>query len=96
MGFKDYLDILLGLLSFLGVWVLNVMWRTIKDLELANQKITDKLQSVELRVVSDYAKKTDVDENMKALFKRFATLEDRMMERLDSIRDRLDQKADKK
>jgi len=95
VGIKEILDVLLGLLSFLGVWVLNTMWRNMKELEEANEKIVEKLQSLELQLVRDFAKKADVDENTKALFQRFGRLEERMMEKLDIIRDKLDQKADK-
>ena len=64
---------------------LNVVWGALKDLQIADKDLTEKVASIEVLVAGDYVRKDDVQEISKAIFAK-----------LDRIEDKLDHKMDKK
>lgn len=64
---------------------LNVVWGALKDLQIADKELTEKVASIEVLVAGDYVRKDDVQEISKAIFAK-----------LDRIEDKLDHKMDKK
>ena len=69
-----------GVLGFL----LNSIWQAVKDLQVADRTLAEKVFDIEILVAGDYLKKSEFAEMNKALFVK-----------LDRIEDKLDQKADK-
>lgn len=72
-----------GLFSLIG-WVFKMVFSSIKDVEKSNSALADKLQRHKLHAAETFATKVDVDRGF-----------DRVMDKLDSIDDKLDNKADK-
>ena len=77
-------NIALGLVAFLGGWVLNSLRESISVLHDADSLLADKVQSIEVLVAGHYVKRDDMDKLAVALFAK-----------LDKIEAKLDNKADK-
>lgn len=84
MNEQQIFNIGIALLSTLGGWMIRIIFESIKELQLRNTDLSQKLASVELVVAGQYAKKDDVDKLATALFSK-----------LDRIEDKLDKKVDK-
>ena len=77
-------NVVLGLVAFLGGWVLNNLKASIDNLQKADSDLTKKVQSIEVLVAGQYVKRDDLDKLTAALFAK-----------LDKIESKLDGKADK-
>lgn len=74
---------LTGFGSLIG-FLLNAVWQAVKDLQLADKELTEKVSKIEVLVAGAYVKKDDFNELSKAIFAK-----------LDRIEDKLDGKVDK-
>jgi hypothetical protein len=77
-------NVLVGLVAFLGGWVLNSLRASIESLQDADSALTTKVQSIEVLVAGSYVKRDDMDRLTAALFAK-----------LDKIENKIDGKADK-
>lgn len=78
-------NIAIGLVAFLGGWILNSLKGSIDALHKADEQLTTKVQSIEILVAGTYVKRDDLQELSKAIFARF-----------DKLDEKLDSKVDKK
>ena len=69
-----------GILGFL----LNTVWQAVKDLQSADKQLVEKMSQIEVLVAGDYAKRSDLDQMVSAIFAK-----------LDRMETKLDKKADK-
>jgi len=69
-----------GLIGFL----LNAVWQAVKDLQVADKELTNKVSEIEVLVAGAYVKKEEFSTAVTALFTK-----------LDRIEDKIDKKADK-
>lgn len=69
-----------GLMGF----ILSAVWQSVKDLQVADVTLAEKVQSIEVLVAGSYVKRDDLDKLTVALFAK-----------LDKIETKLDCKADK-
>ena len=74
----------MGLLAFLGGYLVNSLRENIKDMGKMYSDLSTKVQSIEVMVAGAYIKKDE--------FERVAN---RIFTKLDTIEDKLDKKADK-
>lgn len=88
MDAQTAFNILLGLVAFLGGWVLNSLRESIKSLQKSDAELADKVQHIEVLVAGQYAKRDDVEKNIDKLASA-------LFAKLDKIESKLDQKADK-
>ena len=84
MDMQTSFNIAVGLIAFLGGWVLKNITSSINNLQKADADLTSKVQSIEVLVAGQYVKRDDLDKLMTALFAK-----------LDKIEAKLDGKADK-
>lgn len=84
MDFQFAFNMALGLIAFLGGYVLKSFADTIKSLQSADASLTDKVQRIEVLVAGEYVKHSDFDKMTNALFSK-----------LDKISDKIDSKQDK-
>ena len=77
-------NIVLSISGFLGGWVLKVIWDAVKDLQVADKVLVEKVATIEILIAGNYMSKTDFDKIAIAIFAK-----------LDKIEDKLDKKADK-
>lgn len=81
---QELYNIALGIAAFLGGWWMKVMWETLKDLQVADKELIEKVGAIEVLVAGTYIKRDDFDKMAEAIFRK-----------LDKIEDKLDGKADK-
>lgn len=84
MDIQTAFNILLSLVSFLGVYVLNSLRDNIKALQSSDNELSEKVQNMEVLVAGSYIKREELDKLMHLLFAK-----------LDRIEAKLDTKVDK-
>lgn len=84
MDAQTAFNMVVGLVAFLGGWVLNSLKDSIKSLQSTDSELADKVQHIEVLVAGSYVKRDDLEKLSDALFNK-----------LDKIELKLDGKADK-
>lgn len=64
--------------------MLNALWQAVKDLQLADKELADKVASVDKVIAGDYVRRDEFQDMVKALFLK-----------LDRIEDKVERKADR-
>lgn len=80
MDTQSAFNIVLSLVAFLGGWVLNSLRDAIRNLQVTDAELADKVQHIEVLVAGKYVTRED----LQALFSK-----------LDRIETKLDKKVDK-
>lgn len=75
--------LLAGFGALIG-FLLTAVWQAVKDLQQADNELTNKVAEIKVLVAGDYVKKDEFLKTVTALFTK-----------LDRIEDKLDKKADK-
>jgi hypothetical protein len=75
---------LIGVVVSLGVWIVQMMWKSIQGLKKSNLTNCERINSFEVLVAGHYIRREDVERSIAAIFTK-----------LDRIEDKLDRKADK-
>ena len=81
---QNLFNVGIGLIATLGGWFMRVIWQSVKDLQLANKELTEKLADMEVLVAGEYAKRAEVQQIGASISAQ-----------LNRIEDKLDRKADK-
>ena len=81
---QNIINWLLGGFGTLLGFLLNSIWQAVKDLQVSDKALADKVASIEILVAGDYLKRDEFNHFMEALFKK-----------LDKIDDKLNTKADR-
>lgn len=68
----------------LGGWIMKIIWDSVKSLRDADRQLTEKVNAIEVLVAGKYVTREE-----------FAEITRQLLKKLDSISDKLDQKADK-
>lgn len=84
MDAQVVINIALGLISFLGGWIVKNLQDSMKSLQEADERLTTKVQAIEVLVAGQYIKREDFDKTIAALFAK-----------LDKIDSKLDLKANR-
>ena len=84
MESQTFINIALGLISFLGGWVVKNLQDSMKSLRESDKELTSKVQAIEVLVAGTYIKRDDFDKTIIALFAK-----------LDKIETKLDGKANR-
>jgi hypothetical protein len=87
-GYQAAFNIAFALLGILGGWMLKSLSERLRDLQIADTALTDKVQAIEVVVAGQYAKRDYLDE-------RLDRLSTALFQKLDRIEEKLDGKADK-
>ena len=81
---QSLFNIIVGVCGTLGGWVLKTIWESVRDLQIADKSLADKVFSIEILVAGTYVKRMDFDNLSNALCSK-----------LDRIENKLDGKVDK-
>ena len=84
MDYQTLFNVAVALAGFLGGWVLNNIKSCLDALHVADQSLSEKVQSIEILVAGTYVKRDDMTKLADALFAK-----------LDRIEIKIDGKADK-
>ena len=78
MGSQDFINLALGAISFLGGWVVKNLQDSMKSLRDADERLTLKVQSIEVLVAGQYIKREDFDKTISALFTKLDKIESKL------------------
>lgn len=81
---QTIINFLLGLFGTIIGIMLKILWQSVKDLRTEDQKLAEKVASIEVLVAGQYVKREE-----------FQKCVDRVFEKLDKIDSKLDNKEDK-
>jgi len=84
MDSQTIINTAITLVGFLGGWILKVIWEAVKDLQVVDKLLTEKVNTIEILIAGNYMSKQDFDKIAAAIFAK-----------LDKIDDKLDRKVDK-
>lgn len=77
-------NLAVGIVAFLGGYVLNSISKRIESLQSADTALTEKVHKIETLVVGEYVKHSELDKLGEALFKKL----DKIDVKLDGKQDR--------
>lgn len=78
MDSQTFINAALGLIAFLGGWVLNGLKESMAQLKQTDNDLADKVQAIELLVAGTYVKRDDLDKLGHALFAKLDRIEEKM------------------
>ena len=84
MDSQTIINTAIALVGFLGGWILKVIWEAVKELQVVDKLLTEKVNTIEILIAGNYMSKQDFDKIAAAIFAK-----------LDKIDDKLDRKVDK-
>ena len=84
VDFQTMFNIALGLIAFLGGWVVRNLQESLKSLRASDHELAEKVQKIEVLVAGTYVKREDQDKLTTALFAK-----------LDRIEEKVDQKVNR-
>jgi hypothetical protein len=76
MTYQEFLNILLGLVSFFGGWLFKEIWGKLKELQAVDTSMIDKLAKVEIIIASDYVRKRELEKAMDTIIAKLEKLEE--------------------
>jgi hypothetical protein len=83
--YQVFFDVAVGIIGVLGGWVLNTVWGAVKDLQEADKDLADKVAAIEVLVAGRYVTRDEFNLTLGQVFAK-----------LDTIRDLVSQKADRR
>ena len=83
--YQVFFDVAVGIIGVLGGWVLNTVWGAVKDLQEADKDLADKVAAIEVLVAGRYVTRDEFNLTLGQVFSK-----------LDTIRDIVSQKADRR
>lgn len=83
--YQVFFDVAVGVIGVLGGWVLNTVWGAVKDLQEADKDLADKVAAIEVLVAGRYVTRDEFNSTLGQVFSK-----------LDTIRDLVSQKADRR
>ena len=75
--FQTGFNVVVGVLMMIFGWLLNTLYTTIRDLQQADEKLTDKVNRVEVLVAGNYPTRSEFDAKVDALFDKLDKMVDR-------------------
>jgi len=83
--YQVFFDVAVGVVGVLGGWVLNTVWGAVKDLQEADKELAEKVGEIEVLVAGRYVTRDEFNLTLGQVFSK-----------LDTIRDLVSQKADRR
>jgi hypothetical protein len=83
--YQVFFDVAVGIIGVLGGWVLNTVWGAVKDLQEADKDLAEKVGQIEVLVAGRYVTRDEFNNTLGQVFAK-----------LDTIRDLVSQKADRR
>lgn len=81
---QTFLNWAFGAVCVMGGWIFRMLWQSMKDLQVADAALAEKVQEIEVLVAGNYVTRDSMDKNITAIFTK-----------LDRIEQKIDGKADK-
>lgn len=84
MDIQTAFNISIGLVGFLGGWLLRMLWIAMRDLQEIDRLIARDVKAIEILVAGNYATRMEVDNKFGHVTNQLTRIEDK----LDSKEDR--------
>lgn len=84
MDFQTLFNVALSGFGFLAGFFLYAVWSAVKDLQVSDKELSDKVHAIETLVAGNYPTRDELERKLDALFSK-----------LDRIEAKIDHKADK-
>lgn len=78
-------NIVVGVAGVLGGWWLKAIWDAIKELKVADDKLTMQVSDLRVLVAGQYASKESFNQLSNAIFKKLDRIEDKLDNKVDKI-----------
>lgn len=75
MDLQTMINAMLGLIAFLGGWVINSFKIEIKENQKISKEISDRLNQIEILVAGKYITREEFDKKFDAMFRKLDTIE---------------------
>ena len=75
MSSQEVVNILLGLVSFFGGWMLKEVWGNLAKLQENDHALLAQLNKLEITIAGDYVKKNDLEKALNAILNKLDKLE---------------------
>lgn len=76
-------NILVTLAAFLGGWVLNTVWHSVKELQKADKELADKVSAVEVLVAGKYMTRDEFNSAMSGVIAKLDLIAERVANKAD-------------
>ena len=63
-------NVAVGLSGALGGWWLKIVWEAVRDLQIADKSLVEKVTAIEVLVAGRYVTRDEFERNMTVLFKK--------------------------
>ena len=83
MEYQGLFNVVLGVASVLGGWVLRVLWESMRDLQLADRQLAEKVGTIEVLVAGRYITRDEFQRNVDALFAKLDRIDGKLHEKAD-------------
>lgn len=83
VDFQVLFNIAVGLAGFLGGWLLNVMWESIKDMQSSDKDLADKVSKIEVLVAGQYVPRSEYQGFQQDITKALRRIEDKLDAKVD-------------
>lgn len=80
---QQIINIIMAVAGFLAIWMLNVIWGSVKKLQESDQSMAKELHSLHVLVAGDYVKKTDFEKLATEIFHRLVRIDEKLSEKAD-------------
>lgn len=84
VDYQVLFNIAVGASSALGGWGLSVIWNAVRDLEKADEKLSDRVAEIHVLVAGRYITREEFQRDISTLFSKL----DRISEKIDTKQDR--------
>jgi hypothetical protein len=81
---QDIINTLIGIGAAICGWVLRTIWQSMRDLQDADQRLTEKLTRLQVEIPKTYVTKEDFRQVLQEINSKL----DRICERLENKQDR--------
>lgn len=68
-----------GLIGFM----LNMVWQAVKDLQVTDRELAEKVSSIEILVAGDYVRRSEFDKTVERLFLKLDNIESKISGKVD-------------
>lgn len=81
---QEFFNIAVAVIGAFGGWWMKVMWESMKELQVADKELADKVGRIEVLVAGNYVKREDFERALNRVF-----------DKLDAIELKIDGKMDR-
>lgn len=80
---QDIINWVIGGFGALIGFVLKNVWDAVKDLQVADRELVDKVGQIEVLVAGNYVKREEFERIMLRMFEKLDTIEDKLSGKVD-------------